>query len=172
MRGMDDGVVPVSAGLIRQSSENDRPALTEMLLRCTPLTLRRRFHGIAHCFPEPYLTHCLTGRLGHFGLVVELSGTITAFASCVTAAHSTAELSILIEDFHQGHGIGSQLLNRLIAEATQHRFRTLTASVLAEQTWVLRMFRPYDLRDTGGSCGVLDVTFQLPSPPSSAGACL
>lgn len=113
-----------------------------------------------------------TGRPGHSGLVVELSGTITAFASCVTAAHGTAELSILIEDSHQGRGIGSLLLNRLIAEATQRGFRTLTASVLAEQTWVLRMFRPYDLRDAGGGCGVLDVTFQLPSPPSSTGACL
>ena len=39
---------------IRPAAASDRPALAQMLARCSDLTRARRFHKYVRCFPEPY----------------------------------------------------------------------------------------------------------------------
>jgi GNAT superfamily N-acetyltransferase len=129
-----------------------------MLLRCTVLTLRRRFHGVVDGFPEPYLTDTLVGRSGRVGLIHEEAGEVNALASYVPVATQVADLAILVEDSEQGRGLGTALLDRLVTIAASRGFRTLTTSFLVEQVWIVPMLRPYGLRETVLGCGVVEAS--------------
>jgi len=110
---------------------SDRPALIEMLSRCTNQTRLRRFHGPVRSFPEPYLTEALAGRAEHFALVVEAPGAVVALASCRVVAEDVAELAVLVEDSSQHLGIGTCLLRMFVDHADRSGLRTLKATVLA-----------------------------------------
>jgi hypothetical protein len=79
---------PALPVLIRQVTADDRPALAEMLARCSDQTRERRFHKYVRCLPEPYLTEALAGCAGHFALLAQagryLSLLIAAFTLAAT----------------------------------------------------------------------------------------
>jgi len=72
------------------------------------------------------------------------------------ADESGAELTLLVEDAYQGHGLGRRLLMELIAAASGHGFLTLLAEVLPDNERMLRLLEsagPPTLVDpTTGSC--------------------
>ena len=115
--------------IIRRADEDDRAKLEAMLSRCTRETRYRRFHGFLNEFPEPYFTEALKSPPHHFALVAETHGKIVALASCVSG-----ELGVLVEDSYQRQGIGTRLLETLVAHSGHHQFR---ASVIPDQTWIL-----------------------------------
>jgi GNAT superfamily N-acetyltransferase len=121
--------VPAVSASIRQAVPADRPALTDMLLRCTRKTRYRRFHGFIEAFPEPYLTDALSGRPGHLALVAEMPGRIVALASCCDG-----ELGILVEDAYQRRGIGRRLLTTLLEFSGHPEF---LAVVQHDQLWII-----------------------------------
>jgi GNAT superfamily N-acetyltransferase len=130
---------------IRPAEPRDRPALTEMFLRCTKRTIYRRFHGYVAAFPERYLSGALAGSPEHIALVAALdpaldpalgagtATTIVALASC-----ADDELGILVEDAWQRRGIGTRLLAELVAQAGD---RPLLASILHTESWILPVLR-------------------------------
>jgi GNAT superfamily N-acetyltransferase len=120
---------------IRRAGVDDRLDLAEMLLRCSPETRYRRFHGYLETFPEPYFSGALAGRPEHFALVGETHASVVALASSVRG-----ELGVLVEDSCQRQGIGTRLLETLIARSGHGLFR---ASVLPDQTWILPFLRRY-----------------------------
>lgn len=134
-----------------------------MLLRCTHETRLRRFHGNVGSFPEAYLTEAVAETAEHFALVVETSGAVAALASCRAVANDAAELAVIVEDSHQRQGIGSCLLGMLLDHAERSGLRTLRATVLVDQEWVLGALRSYGTCQALVSFGVLDVTLQ-PGP--------
>lgn len=144
--------------LIRSASAADRPALAEMLSRCTDSTRLQRFSGSQRSFPEPYLTEALSGHPEHFALVAGTPASIVALASCRAVAGDTAELAVLVEDAWQRHGIGTRLLNELIEHADRSGLRTLRATVLAEQEWIVQALRSYGTCTAPLSKGVFQVT--------------
>jgi GNAT superfamily N-acetyltransferase len=158
------GVGPVPAASARQPARirpartADRPALAEMLSRCTGSTRSLRFFAPLRSFPEPYLTEALSGHPGHFALVAATPAAVVALASCRTVAGGTAELAVLVEDARQRQGIGARLLRRLIEHADRSGIWTLRATVLAEQEWIVRPLRAYGTCAALMSKGVLEVT--------------
>lgn len=145
---------------IRRASAADRSALTEMLSRCTDSTRLRRFQGPRRSFPEPYLTEALSGQAEHFALVAATPAAVVALASCRAVAGDSAELAVLVEDAWQRQGIGARLLNELIEYADRSGLRTLKATVLAEQAWIVRALCSYGTCTAPVSMGVFEVTMR------------
>ncbi len=56
-------------------------------------------------------------------------------------APAAAEVAFLVEDAHQGRGIGSQLLQHLTEYARKHAITSFRAYVLADNSAMLRLFR-------------------------------
>jgi GNAT superfamily N-acetyltransferase len=170
---------------VRRAEAADREALTAMFDRCTPSTRYRRFHGPVKAIPERYLAEALSGSPFHYALVAcpeparDLNsgpgpdpgqrrgpggGGIVALASCRAVDEGAAELGVLIEDAWQRRGLGARLIGDLAAHAANAGLRILEAQLLAEQSWITRLLRPYGacrLRSTWN--GVLDVSVRLPA---------
>jgi GNAT superfamily N-acetyltransferase len=176
--GVPAGLADAGAGLIRvrQAVPGDREALARMFERCTASTRYRRFHGPVKAIPERYLAEALSGRPLHYALVAflepaaavqaaeALSDGIVALASCRLVDEGAAELGILVEDAWQRQGLGTRLVNELVAHANAVGLRVLEAQLLAEHAWITRLLRPHGtcrLRSTWN--GVLNVTVRLAS---------
>ncbi len=135
-----------------------------MLSRCTVRTRSLRFLAPLPSFPEPYLTEALSGHREHFALVAATPASVVALASCRAIAGGTAELAVLVEDSLQRQGIGACLLSRLIEHADRSGLRTLRATLLAEQAWIVRSLRAYGTCAAVISNGVLEVTVRRTRP--------
>jgi GNAT superfamily N-acetyltransferase len=155
---------------IMQACAADRPALAEMLSRCTAYTRSRRFLAPLRSFPEPYLTEALSGHPEHFALVAATPAVVVALASCRAVDGGTAELAVLVEDAWQRRGIGARLLKRLIEHADRSGLRTLRATLLAEQEWITRPLRAYGTCTAVMSNGVLEVTVRRRASDRTPGA--
>jgi N-acetylglutamate synthase-like GNAT family acetyltransferase len=165
---LPDQVAAVAGGpgarvRIRQAAASDRPALTQMLARCSEQTRARRFHTYVHRFPEPYLTEALSGRPGHFALLAQAGEREVALASCVaadlgSADHGSAEVAVLVEDSWQRAGVGARLLSLLVAHADRCGLPRLKATVLASQSWMLPVLGGYGTCEAWLRGGVFEVT--------------
>ena len=155
---------------IRPACADDRPALAEMLSRCTDSTRSRRFFAPLRSFPEPYLTEALSGHPEHFALVAATPAVVVALASCRAVDGGSAELAVLVEDARQGQGIGAGLLKRLIEHADRSGLRTLRATLLAEQEWIMRPLRAYGTCTAVMNEGVLEVTVRRRADDRKQGA--
>jgi GNAT superfamily N-acetyltransferase len=149
---------PALPVLIRQVAAGDRPALAEMLARCSDQTRERRFHKYVRCFPEPYLAEALAGRAAHFSLLAQAGQAVVALASCVATGRGSAELAVLVEDSWQRLGVGARLLSLLVAHADQSGLARLEAWVLASQAWVLPVLGGYGTCEAWLRHGVFEVT--------------
>ena len=152
---------------IRRATQNDRPALEGMFARCTVQTRYRRFHGHVNVIPARYLEEALSGAAHHLALVAAVGGgasrdsSIVALASCRTEAPSIADVGVLVEDDWQRLGIGAALLREIADHANRDGIGVLTAQVLAEQPFILRLLGAYGPCESTTSQGVLDVTVKL-----------
>lgn len=165
----------VRAVTVRRAVERDRPALAQMLVRCSGQTRYRRFHGHVSAFPARFLTQALAGTPAHFAVVGDVgAGTVVAFGNCCTVAPGVAELGVLVEDAYQRLGIGAALLRELAGYAAWNGVTTLRAQVLADQEWIVGLLGGYGACESVMSQGVLDVTVLLaaakqPVPSGHAG---
>jgi GNAT superfamily N-acetyltransferase len=161
-----------AAVTIRRAAQNDRAALAEMFARCTALTRYRRFHGHVNVMPARYLEEALSGGTHHLGLVAAVGGggpgdgRVVALASCAAVAPSVVDVGVLVEDGWQRLGIGAALLREIAGHARENDIGMLTAQVLAEQSWILRLLAAYGTCESTISQGVLDATVKLSIPPA------
>jgi L-amino acid N-acyltransferase YncA len=122
----------------------DRTALEAMFARCSLQTRYRRFHAPVAAIPARYLAAALAGRPDHYALVAAApSGEVVALASACATEPGTVEVGILVEDASQGRGLGGFLLRLLVEHARRRGVRVITAVILREQPWILRLLRPY-----------------------------
>jgi N-acetylglutamate synthase-like GNAT family acetyltransferase len=149
---------------IRQATASDRPALAEMLARCSEQTRALRFHKYVRCFPEPYLTEALAGCAAHFALLAQAGEAVVALASCVAAERGSAELAVLVEDSWQRLGVGARMLSLLVAHADQTGLARLKAGVVPSQAWALPVLGRYGTCEAWLRDGVLEVTVHRDGP--------
>ena len=143
---------------IRRAAPSDRPALAQMVVRCSEQTLARRFHNHLRRIPEPYLTEALAGSPGHFALIGQVGETNVALASCVATDHASAEFAVLVEDSWQRLGVGTRLPGLLVAHADQLGIPRLRASVLSNQAWALPILGGYGICEAWLRDGLFEVT--------------
>jgi GNAT superfamily N-acetyltransferase len=116
---------------LRRARADDLAALDEMLSRCTVQTTLLRFNVPMPRLPRAY-ADTIANRSG-VHVVAEADGSIVGIASCVDG-----ELAILVEDAWQGCGIGTRLLDEVVARAGR---RELTADVSYGNPRALRMLK-------------------------------
>lgn len=103
--------------MIRLATPRDAGALAAMLVRCSPATRYRRFHGVVAEFPPAYLRRCLDGE--HTAMVAEEAGEVVALASVGPVFEEPAvhEVAVIVEDRWQSKGLGRELVATLLAHA-------------------------------------------------------
>jgi N-acetylglutamate synthase-like GNAT family acetyltransferase len=156
-----EAVNPTSAGppvRIRQAAASDRPALAQMVARCSEQTMVRRFHNNVRRIPEPYLTEALARSPGHFALLAQAGETDVALASCVAVDGASAEVAVLVEDSWQRQGVGTQLLGLLVAHADHLGIARLRACMLSSQAWALPILGGYGICEAWLRDGHFEVT--------------
>lgn len=100
---------------VRRAGPADLPAARAMHDRCSPGTLRGRYHGPVGD-TDRYLAHLLSPRHGRTLAVETASGRLVALGHLLWDGEET-EVALLVEDDWQGRGIGAKLLRQLVALA-------------------------------------------------------
>ncbi|MFE4518395.1 GNAT family N-acetyltransferase [Kitasatospora sp. NPDC056783] len=125
--------------LVRPAGPADRTAALAMHGRCSPASLRLRYHGPVRDAGR-YLDHLLDPRHGRSLVVTAPDGRIVALGHLMWD-DDEAELAVLVEDAWQRHGLGLALLRRLSAAARTSGVRTVYAVTQGGNTGLIATMR-------------------------------
>ncbi|MFF0413821.1 GNAT family N-acetyltransferase [Kitasatospora sp. NPDC004745] len=125
--------------LLRPAGPSDQPAALAMHGRCSPASLRLRYHGPVRDAGR-YLEHLLDGRHGRSLAVTTSDGRIVALGHLMWD-DGEAELAVLVEDAWQRRGLGLALLRRLSAAARSAGVGTVYAVTHAGNTGLITAMR-------------------------------
>lgn len=133
---------------LRAIRPNDRDMLREEFLKLSKATVRDRFFSIKLDLTPAELTYFTELDFDHHvALVAELetaAGPKPVAVGRLVRMHEQAdhaEIAITVTDAMQGHGIGKIMLLRLSECARKLGIRHMDASVLAENTRMMRLIR-------------------------------
>jgi GNAT superfamily N-acetyltransferase len=129
---------PITAWTIDAVHPGDRVPLTEMFDRCSVDTVVHRFFGLVRQFPRRYLDEVLAGAPERHDAVVARAadGAVIGLGS-VGSGDGVAELGVLVEDAWQRQGVGTALVDALIARARCRSVTRIAAGVLPGRDDVL-----------------------------------
>ncbi|MEU6526746.1 GNAT family N-acetyltransferase [Streptomyces sp. NPDC046924] len=139
-RGQD--VLTLSEGgdiTVGRADTGDLEAARAMHERCSPETLRRRYHGPVGD-ADRYLNHLLGPRFGRTLAVRTASGRIVGLGHLLWDGDET-EVALLVEDAWQRRGIGTELLARLVSMATEAGCAHVYAVTQASNTGMVAAMR-------------------------------
>ncbi len=148
---------------VRPIQPEDADALLRFHHRLSPETTRRRFFTF-----HPEITATELERFTNVdhhdreALVVEDGEEIRAVARYERTGQDEAEFAVVVEDDWQGHGLGTDLLDRTWRLARQRGFHRLWADTLSENRSMLDVFHHAELpMHSSTHAGVTSVTFDL-----------
>ncbi|HCA84690.1 MAG TPA: GNAT family N-acetyltransferase [Streptomyces sp.] len=152
---------------VRRADTGDLAAAREMHDRCTPGTLRLRYHGPV-LDADRYLDHLLSPRFGRTLAVQTASGRLVALGHLLWDGDET-EVALLVEDAWQRRGIGVELLRRLAALAAEAGCESVYAVTQAHNTGMVAAMRrlglPLDYQVEEGTLVLTARLARTPSPP-------
>jgi AcrR family transcriptional regulator/RimJ/RimL family protein N-acetyltransferase len=160
---------------IRFARPGDAQAVAEMHERCSDETRYQRYFSLQE-WRDLHLRRLSGGHRGAT-LVVTTSaddrvvGLGNVFPDMDSPPDQpTAEIALLIEDAHQGEGIGRALLARMLELAPQMGFEHVVAHVLADNQGMHHLLQATGLTwSTRVSEGVAESRAALPDPAHSSG---
>ncbi|MBY5163566.1 GNAT family N-acetyltransferase [Salsipaludibacter albus] len=132
---------------VREIRPDDRERLLGMWERTSPESRRLRFHGHFDLNEETVGRFTDLDPDDEYAVVATLGRgddeRIVAVSRFTRDEDDRghAEFAALVEDAHQGRGIGSALVRAVARAAHEHGIRTLTGDVLAENSRMLRLIR-------------------------------
>jgi len=88
---------------------------------------------------------------------------ILAVARAYASAEASAELALLVRSDLKGKGLGSLMLDRLIARCRSRGLRVLVADVLQANTRMLRLADKYGFRREPAEVGITRLVLKLDS---------
>ncbi|WP_051837022.1 GNAT family N-acetyltransferase [Streptomyces sp. NRRL WC-3742] len=139
--------------VLRPAGPADKAAALAMHGRCSPASLRLRYHGPVRD-ADRYLDHLLDARHGHSLAATAPDGRIVALGHLMWD-DGEAELAVLVEDGWQRYGLGTALLRRLAAAARAAGVETVYAVTHAANTGLItamrRLAAPLDFQPEGGT---------------------
>ncbi|MBD0743949.1 GNAT family N-acetyltransferase [Streptomyces sp. CBMA152] len=154
---------------VRRAGQDDVEAAKAMHERCSDRTLSMRYHGPVGD-ADRYLNHLLSPRYGRTLAVQTASGRLVALGHLLWDGDET-EVALLVEDSWQRRGIGSELLGRLVALATEAGCESVYAVTQSSNTAMVAAMRGLGLPlDYQIEEGTLVVTARLPKTPTPARA--
>jgi GNAT superfamily N-acetyltransferase len=153
--------------VIRALQPQDREALSEAFARTGDESRYRRFFMSKRSLSEGEIKFFVEVNFTtHVALVCELEEggrkVIAGGGRYVVCAPGSAEVAFMIDDPHQGRGIGSLLMRHLVACARSAGLETLVAEVLAGNSPMLKVFERAGLAlQTRREAGVLHMDMRL-----------
>ncbi|WP_443077727.1 GNAT family N-acetyltransferase [Streptomyces sp. SP17BM10] len=146
-------VVGTAELVVRPAGPGDKAEARAMHQRCSPASLRLRYHGPVRD-SDRHLDHLLDGRHGRSLAVEDADGRIVALGHLMWD-DGEAELALLVEDAWQRHGLGLTLLRRLVAMAREAGIATVYAVTHASNAGLIAAMRrlsvPLDFRAEDGT---------------------
>lgn len=133
-------------GKIRKLWPTEAQKFRDHLLRLDADGRRMRFaHGVSDHFIEDYASHIVGARTVIYGFVDD--GQVRAAAELKKIGNiwgTEAEAAFSVEARYQGHGIGNELMGRVIRSARNRGIRHLVMSCLAENQKMQAIARRYE----------------------------
>ncbi|MGH8938002.1 MAG: GNAT family N-acetyltransferase, partial [Actinomycetes bacterium] len=132
---------------IRPVTRADADALRALNSRVTDRSLYFRFFALNRNVADDYVESVVrpTDR-DHAALVALLGGVVVAVAGFERTGDDEAEVALLVEDAHQGEGVGTLLLEHLAAAARSVGVRELVGDVLVDNRRMAAVFADSGLR--------------------------
>lgn len=156
---------------LRPVSPDDGPALVDFYDGVSEQSRYFRFFS-AH----PRLTDSDVNRFTvvdydqRVALVVTLGDAIIAIAGYDVTEKNTAEVAFLVQDKHQGRGIGQLLLEHLAQAAREQNIEHFEAQILAGNARMLQVFREQGYRVSGEfTDGVIHLDFRIEPTDTAIG---
>jgi N-acetylglutamate synthase-like GNAT family acetyltransferase len=125
--------------VLRPATQDDAPAVREMLEDCSAATLLLRFRG-GPAPDEARLRRVLEPAAGLSLLAVAPGGRVVAVATLLTEG-DLGEVSVLVEDDWQRRGLGTALVRRLHAHAERSGLAAVTVHTGGDNVAMLRTLR-------------------------------
>nr|WP_245769374.1 GNAT family N-acetyltransferase [Streptomyces indicus] len=152
---------------VRRADIADLDAAKAMHERCSPETLRLRYHGPVGDV-DSYLNHLLGPRHGRTLAVQTASGRLVGLGHLLWDGDET-EVALLVEDAWQRRGIGTELLERLVEMAVEAGCASVYAVTRAANTGMVAAMRGLGLPlDYQIEEGTLVITARLAAVPVSS----
>lgn len=149
---------------VRRADVSDLEAAKAMHERCSPHTLRMRYHGPVGD-ADRYLNHLLSPRFGRTLAVQTTSGRVVGLGHLLWDGDET-EVALLVEDDWQRRGVGTELLGRLVAMAVEAGCESVYAVTQASNTGMVAAMRGLGLPlDYQIEEGTLVITARLDATP-------
>ncbi|WP_431032216.1 GNAT family N-acetyltransferase [Streptomyces sp. P6-2-1] len=124
---------------VERAGQGDLDEAKELHARCSPATLARRYHGPVRD-ADRYLAHLLSPRHGRTLAARTASGRLVALGHLLWDGEET-EIALLVEDSWQRKGVGSRLLERLVAMAADAGADSVYAVTQASNTGMVSAMR-------------------------------
>ena len=128
---------------LRDADLADLDAARAMHARCSERTLSLRYHGPVRD-ADRYLDHLLSPRFGRALAARTASGRLVALGHLLPDGDE-AEVAVLVEDEWQRRGIGSELLGRLVALASEAGYENVYVVTRASDTGLAAIMRALNL---------------------------
>src|SRR5215470_9244750 len=127
--------------LLRPIMPSDAGALVALHSRLSPRALYLRFFGPYPKIPPSDLRRFTTvDHHSRVALVAVLGDDLLAVARYERVSDGSAEVAFVVQDDHQGRGLGSIMLEHLAAAASERGIGRFVAEVLAENRQMVRVF--------------------------------
>ncbi|MEO5839102.1 MAG: GNAT family N-acetyltransferase [Acidimicrobiales bacterium] len=154
----------IADAAIRSLEPGDRDALRAMFDRLSPDSRYRRFLSPAASFDVALRNVLELDYVQRDAIVAVSQGEIIGLGECYAFRRSPSdvEVAVTIDDAFHRRGLGSELLDLLIARAAEHGAVNVHASVLAENRAMLDMLykiAPHAHKELDR--GVVDFVFPL-----------
>jgi GNAT superfamily N-acetyltransferase len=152
---------PATDVTLRRGEASDLNRLAALHARCSPETLRRRFHTAVPVVPARLVRQTLLPE-GGWSVVAEHGPDLVGVACTGPLSCTDLEVGVLVEDAHQGRGTGTRLLQHVAAEATTRGYRSMLCVTEPDNHAAHRALARSGLHTTTGSYdGLLVVTVRL-----------
>ncbi len=146
----------------RTATLDDVEPVVALHARCSPTTLHRRFHVPVTDVPEPLVRRLIEPPRG-WSVVAEQCGDVVGLGCAGPLSATELEVGLLVEDAHQGTGVGSRMLRDLAHEARLRGYHTLVCLAEADNESVLPTVRRAGLDGVATvRDGLLEILVPLP----------
>ncbi len=159
------------AAHLRPILPEDADALVEFYSRVSPESKYRRFFA-----PYPTLSERDVHRFTHVShtdrvaFIVTLGRQMIAIGRYDAINENQAEVAFLVEDAHQGRGLGQLLLEHLAQAGRERGFTEFVAEVLPDNARMMQVFRDAGYQvDSGIHEGVMRLVFPIDPTETSVG---
>ena len=149
----------------RTATLDDVEPVVAMHARCSPATLHRRFHVPVNDVHDRLVRRLIAPPHG-WSVLAEQCGQVVGLGCAGPRARTEREVGLLVEDAHQGSGVGSRMLRELAREGRLRGYRAIVCLAEADNESVLPTVRRAGLDGVGTLVdGLLEIVVPLPVRP-------